>query len=63
MYNMTREVQSMIGHNFGGPLILWEALQAAGSGVSSAETISFPDGNKRLAVRGDTIVKLELMEE
>ena len=60
---MTREVQSMIGYNFSGLLILWEALQEAGSGASSAETLSLPDGNKRLAVRGDTIMKLVLVEE
>ena len=63
MSNMTRGVESIIGYSFTDPLILWEALQAAGSGVRSAGTRRFADGNKRLAVLGDTILKLVLVEE
>lgn len=63
MSNMTRGVERIIGYSFTDPLILWEALQAAGSGVTSAGTRRFADGNKRLAVLGDTILELVLVEE
>ena len=61
--NTTREVESIIGYNFTDPLKLWEAVQAAGSGNISAGTRHFPDGNKRLAVLGDTILRLVLVKE
>ena len=59
--NVTRGVERVIGHSFNDPLILWEALQAAGSSVRSAGSRRFPDGNKRLAILGDTILKLVLV--
>lgn len=61
--NITGAVENIIGYNFNDPLILWEALQAAGSMVRSAGSRRFPDGNKRLAVLGDTILKLVLVQE
>ena len=63
MSDRTHGVEVIIGYNFDDPLILWEALQAAGSIVRSAGTRRFPDGNKRLAVLGDTILKLVLQQE
>ena len=63
MVNMTGGVESIIGYCFTDPLILWEALQATGSGISVAGTRRFPEGNKRLAVLGDTILKLVLVEQ
>ena len=59
----TLEVESIIGYNFTDPLTLWEALQAAGSGNTSAGTRRFSDGNKRLAVLGDTILQLVLVKD
>ena len=61
--NATREVESIIDYNFIDPDILWEALQAAGSGNTSAGTRRFPDGNKRLAVLGDTVLQLVLVRD
>lgn len=63
MTNMTRGVEKIIGYDFSDTVILWEALQAAGSTVHSAGTRRFPDGNRRLAVLGDTILKLVLVGE
>ena len=63
MSNSTRQVEVIIAYTFTDPLILWEALQAAGSTVRSAGTRRFPDGNKRLAVLGDTVLKLVLVGE
>lgn len=62
MLNITGAVENIIGYSFSDPLILWEALQAAG-GARDAGTRRFPDGNKRLAVLGDTILKLVLVSE
>ena len=59
--NVTQQVEVIINFNFSDPLILWEALQAAGFGSTSAGTRRFPDGNKRLAVLGDTILQLVLV--
>lgn len=63
MSTTTHGVEAIIGYNFNDPLILWEALQAASSSVSRAGTRRFPDGNKRLAVLGDAILKLVLVGE
>lgn len=62
MVNITSAVENIIGYSFSDPLILWEALQAAGAS-RAAGTRRFPDGNKRLAVLGDTILKLVLVQE
>ena len=63
MSDRVRGVQDIIGYSFNDRLILWEALQAAGSGVSSAGTRRFPEGNKRLAIIGDVVLKLVLVDE
>ncbi len=69
-----RQVQRRIGYNFNNAQYLWEALQAPGSVVRSGEVEGagterhsvgfqrFPDGNRRLAVLGDTVLKLALVE-
>lgn len=41
-------------YTFDDQSLLWEALQMAGSGVTSAGGRIVADGNKRLAVLGDT---------
>ena len=70
-----RKVQKEIGYNFKDTLYLWEALQAPGSIVRSGEIAGagtarhsvgfqrFPDGNRRLAVLGDTVLRLALVED
>lgn len=61
--DMITGVQDIIGYNFTDPFILWEALQAAGSGNTFAGNRRFPEGNKRLAVLGDTILQLVLVRD
>ncbi|KAL8947092.1 MAG: hypothetical protein Q9222_006589 [Ikaeria aurantiellina] len=56
-------VQTMIDYNFTDSFLLWEALQAAGSTVVTAGGRIFPNGNKRLAVLGDTILQLAICED
>lgn len=70
-----RKLQSRIGYNFKNAQYLWEAVQAPGSIVRSGEVEGagterhsvgfqrFPDGNRRLAVLGDTVLKLALVED
>ncbi|MCJ1479872.1 hypothetical protein MMC06_000026 [Schaereria dolodes] len=55
--------ETAIGYRFKDPQILWEALQAAGSSVRRAGEREIRDGNKRLALLGDTILKLVLVED
>lgn len=53
----TRAVEAILGHTMRDSELLWLALQAAGSGVGG------PDGNKRLAMIGDSILKSVLIED
>ena len=55
--------QAVINYVFNDPFILWEALNAAGSNVSSAGNRTFFDGNKRLALLGDTVLKTALVDD
>ena len=68
-------VQSRIGYTFKDTRLLWEALQAPGSILRSGEisgagserhSVGFqrlPDGNRRLALVGDSVLKLALVKE
>ncbi|KAL2058320.1 hypothetical protein ABVK25_001046 [Lepraria finkii] len=70
-----RKLQNILGYKFNNAQYLWEAVQAPGSIIRSGEisgagTIRhsagwqrFPDGNRRLAVLGDTVLKLALVED
>ena len=70
-----RKLQSKIGYTFKNPQYLWEAVQAPGSVLHADEVLSagtdrhsaglqeFPNGNKRLALLGDTVLKLALLED
>ena len=53
----------IIGYTFADPLILWEALNVAGSNVMSAGNRTFPNGNKRLALLGDSIIKTAMLDD
>lgn len=67
--------QRRIGHEFKNALFIWEALQAPGSIVRSSQVQGtgttrhsvgfqrFADGNRRLAVLGDTVLKLALVQD
>lgn len=56
-------VEGVIGYQFNHPDILWEALQAAGSGVHFIGGRLMTDGNKRLALLGDAIINVALIED
>lgn len=67
--------QKRIGHVFKNAHYIWEAFQAQGSIVRSGQIESagtlrhsagfqrFPDGNRRLAVLGDSVLKMAVVEE
>ena len=76
--NMTLTVyklQNIIGYRFTNAEFGWEAVQAPGSLIRLGELNArglirhspgwqrFPDGNRRLAVLGDTVLKLALVED
>lgn len=53
-------VEDIIGHKFGDSSKLWEALQAKGSPVSYINGRHILEGNKRLALIGDAVLRLAL---
>ena len=60
---MVQGVEEAIAYQFNDPTILWEALQAAGSSVFIINGRRLIDGNKRLALLGDAILKVALVED
>ncbi|KAL8719450.1 MAG: hypothetical protein Q9225_003539 [Loekoesia sp. 1 TL-2023] len=54
-------VESIIGYTFDDPYLVWEAISAAGSIITLGHR-RFPNGNKRLAILGDTVLHLALAE-
>ena len=69
-----RGVQKQIGYNFKNASYLWEAVQAPGSIIRCGEVEGagterhsvgyqrFPDGHRRLAVLGDSVLRMALVE-
>ncbi|KAJ9663579.1 hypothetical protein H2201_005540 [Coniosporium apollinis] len=60
---MVEGCQAILGYQFNDSDLLWEALQAAGSPVVYIGARHLRDGNKRLALLGDTVLKLVLVRE
>ena len=56
-------VENAINYQFNDHALVWEALQAAGSGVTSINGRPLTDGNKRLALLGDAIMNVALVED
>ena len=50
------DIQRKLGYVFVDPSILSEALQAAGNGVSQVGGRKIMEGNKRLAMLGDSVL-------
>ncbi|KAL8759617.1 MAG: hypothetical protein Q9199_000661 [Rusavskia elegans] len=55
-------VENIIGYTFSDPYLVQEAISAAGSIVSAGPRI-FANGNKPLAILGDTVLQLALAED
>lgn len=59
----TFECEKTIGYTFQQPMLLWQALQAAGSYNIEATKANYGGGDKRLAIVGDRILDLLLALE
>jgi len=57
-----RGAEAALDYNFHDLHILWEALQAAGSGVMRSGPRLFDNGNSKLAVLGDTVADMVLCQ-
>lgn len=57
------DLERRLGHIFENPNLMWEALQAAGNGVVQIGDRKIDDGNKKLAMLGDTILKLAILRD
>lgn len=55
-----QNVQSTIRYRFKYPLLLWKAMQAAGSNILTISSRPLPEGNERLAIVSDAVLKLAL---
>ena len=60
---MIKGVQTIFDYVFQDASVLWEALQAPGSISYDADGRNFSNGNKRLALLGDAILKVGLLDE
>ncbi|KAL9626755.1 MAG: hypothetical protein Q9164_007801, partial [Protoblastenia rupestris] len=58
-----RGLERVICYQFTGENSAWEALQAPGSTAFFSNGEGLHDGNKRLAVLGDTILRLALCDD
>ncbi|CAD6592085.1 MAG: hypothetical protein ASARMPRED_005972 [Alectoria sarmentosa] len=56
-------VESLIQYRFNHTALLWEALQCSGIIFDSEGQAVLPDGNKRLAIIGETVLRLALADE
>lgn len=63
MINAITSVEAVLGYTFTDRNCLWEALQAPGSGVSVAGNRQIPEGNKRLALKGDAAIRNVIIED
>ena len=58
---MIGDVQAIIAYTFHDGDILWEALHVPGAMLSATGNRNLSDGNKRLALLGDAIMKAALL--
>jgi ribonuclease-3 len=57
-----KEAEEVIGYHFNNPTLLEEALQAAGAAASNPHTKGDREGNKRLALLGDALLSMMLLD-
>ena len=77
MVSTVAKLQAITGYKFKNAQLGWEAVQAPGAVTRAGETVhartvkdstpvgfeTLPDGNRRLAVVGDTALRLALCED
>lgn len=57
------DIQLKLGYNFIDKSILLKVLQASGNGVSQVGNRRITDGNKRLAMVGDSVLQLVVLDD
>jgi len=57
------DLERKLCHIFADPNLLWEALQAAGNGVALIVERKVEDGNKKMAMLGDSILQLAILKD
>ena len=57
------DLERKLGHVFSDPNLLWEALQAADNGVIQIGDRKIDNGNKKMALLGDAILQLALLND
>ena len=57
------DLERKLGHIFENPNLLWEALQAHGNGITQIGDRKIVDGNKKLALLGDTCMKMTIFSD
>ena len=62
MQALVAQTEQITGYHFEDPHVCWEALQVAGSGVTSSGGRVFLNGNKRLATLGDKVLDFTLIQ-
>lgn len=55
-----KNAEDIIGYQFTDSSLLWEALQVAGSGITTIGGRTVPKGNQRLAIIGDSAIQYAL---
>lgn len=56
-------LERKLGHIFEDPNHLWEALQAHGNGIKYIGDRKIEDGNKKLAMLGDCLIKVAILND
>ena len=63
MIRKLQQCQDITGYHFRDRDLCWEALNVAGSGIVARGGRFFPNGNKRLAVLGNSVLATVLCED
>lgn len=61
--NNRHDLERKLGHISDDPHLLCEALQATGNGVSDIGARKLEDGHKKMALLGDTILQLPVLND
>src|SRR5690348_4495763 len=60
---LVEDVENILIYKFGNKSLLLEALKTAGSGFNIGQSRAVMDGNKRLALVGDSAIKMVVLCE